>query len=314
METFRNSSVQQQPLGPGNLGAAATKAKTRKRKTAGGEGGDREPKKRKGQGERTAVEKPAKDKKPAEGKQKEPTNYPAIAVQALPDYAEDLQHEAAEAIAVQALPDYAEDLQHEAAEAIAARLDVIQFMNSSVNAPVGDGAGEHHGTDAALNDRSRYAEFMSLGGRRVLSNFAIVDGGVRIMQKDRDGQLREAVYSSVELGFHAGKALLMREYDIALKYEKGGEVDKMSPGEAKKAGGKNGLLKMDKAALAQWDGLASEVRMGQLLRARLEQEPLFKQVLIASGRALLVHQTRGVQDVRLTRILHQLRHEARGEA
>ena len=294
METFRNSSVQQQPLGPGNLGAAATKAKTRKRKTAGGEGGDREPKKRKGQGERTAVEKPAKDKKPAEGKQKEPTNYPAIAVQALPDYAEDLQHEAA--------------------EAIAARLDVIQFMNSSVNAPVGDGAGEHHGTDAALNDRSRYAEFMSLGGRRVLSNFAIVDGGVRIMQKDRDGQLREAVYSSVELGFHAGKALLMREYDIALKYEKGGEVDKMSPGEAKKAGGKNGLLKMDKAALAQWDGLASEVRMGQLLRARLEQEPLFKQVLIASGRALLVHQTRGVQDVRLTRILHQLRHEARGEA
>jgi hypothetical protein len=49
--------------------------------------------------------------------------------------------------------------------------------------------------------------------------------------------------------------------------------------------------------------------MNAAIRARAANDKMFRVILKSTGKAILVHQTRGVQDVRLSVILHTVRDE-----
>lgn len=171
--------------------------------------------------------------------------------------------------------------------------DVIQFEARSKNVPVGFGKGERIATGSSA---AKYNAFIQLDGRRVLSNMCPSQISV-------DG----VMYPSVEHAFHAGKALLIGNEDIAARFAIDGEYGDMTPKEARSAGRHN--IPMSDDALTEWNGSASADRMEKCIRARFAVDARFRDALRATRRAILVHQTRGNQDVRLTITLHTIRSE-----
>lgn len=171
--------------------------------------------------------------------------------------------------------------------------DVIQFQHNSKNVPVGSGKGERLASAAS----ERYKEFVDLNGRRVLSN--MYASPVEVDGVD---------YPSPEHAFQAGKAIAAGNSEIAAKFEVGGEYGALEPTKAKAKGGK-GNLTMSPGIKARWDHGGSKERMRKVLYARYKQDRVFRQVLRATGDAILVHQIRGnpVEAKRLSVILHELR-------
>ena len=187
------------------------------------------------------------------------------------------------------------------------KMDVIQFQFDSLNKDFGKGAGEHYAEcEDALVDRSQYEAGVFYNARANLSNFCRVEIEV-------DGKK----YPSVEHAFHAGKALFMDKPDVARKFACGGEYASLAGKEVKLKGGKRGAIgdmrakKIGESLTAQevWDAYESERVMAAAVRARAAVDKTFTAALASTGKALLVHQTRGAQDVRLSVILHALRDE-----
>ena len=189
-------------------------------------------------------------------------------------------------------------------------MDVIQFQSNSKNESVGKGKGEYFSEEAnRIVDRSQYHIFKFLDGRAILSNFTrveIVVGGRR--------------YPSVEHAFHAGKALLMENIEEASKFECDGEYASFNGIKIKSKGGRKGSIgDMSKkmlidngssvSALLLWNMREGYRVMNEAIRARASADKVFRTVILATGKAILVHQTRGTQDERLSRILHTLRNE-----
>jgi predicted NAD-dependent protein-ADP-ribosyltransferase YbiA (DUF1768 family) len=172
--------------------------------------------------------------------------------------------------------------------------DVIQFMFKSANHPGGLGTGERLSSGS---NRDTYSKFVEQDGRKVLSNmFAseIVVDGHR--------------YPSVEHAFHAGKAFLSGDCETAAKFMCSGEYGGIDAMKVKAKGGKKGIV-MTREQIAEWDEKRSAEWMERCIRARVVTDELFRSALASTGSAILVHQTRGTQDLRLSAILHKVRSE-----
>lgn len=208
--------------------------------------------------------------------------------------------------------------------ALARCMDVIQFLASSKNEAAARAHNEHYAPaplKPALLDRTLYSRFTAadVQGRARLSNFAQVPGGL---------QLWGLRFPTAEHAFHAGKAMLLGRNAVAARFAVGGDVAQ-APEAAKRAGGKSKTRSLigNMAAVTVddgtgalrpandvWDGGHSSTVMEQVLRAKLAADGAFGEALLSSGLAILVHQTRGEQDVRLSVILHKIRSELRAAA
>jgi len=113
-------------------------------------------------------------------------------------------------------------------------------------------------------------------------------------------------YPSVEHAFHAGKAILTGDAATAAKFATGEAFGRLSPFEARRQGRR--AIDMTAAHLAEWDAHAADARMRLAIEARLRCDRAFKEALLATGNAILVHCVRSFVDVRLSRILTELRH------
>lgn len=269
-----------------------------------------------------------------------PSKYALLAVSVLPEYAAELAAAADRAAAAAAIAKRTDIVQFESKSR---NEPVGHGAGERLGDGDGDGEGEGAGEGAA-NNRAGYADFVRLNGRQRLSNFCAVAGGLCVTQTE-GGASRMALYAAVENGFHAGKALLMAAADadaflpIAHAFEVGQRLGVLTDADVKREGGKKGSVgDMTKVtlpggsttALQAWEGGhggrvlrdaaktgellpsdadlgVSEARMRGLLQARLSQDAAFRGALTATGTALLVHHSRGMPDLRLTRILHSLR-------
>ena len=190
-------------------------------------------------------------------------------------------------------------------EGLSRRMDVIQFMDKSKNVAVGKGAGEHLAShvdeDEDLIDRAGYKDFVKNNGRKVLSNFfpSVVKVGGRF-------------YPSVEHSFHAGKGYLINSANSikeAEKFEVGGEYEFIEGAKLKGKGGKRGGLKMNEKQIKEWD-IESVKVMKEAISYKYKNDSLFHKVLNDTGKALLIHAIRGKLEIRICKILMDLRDEA----
>jgi len=183
-------------------------------------------------------------------------------------------------------------------------VDVIAFSHASKNAAVGAGASEQLGEnrDGDRDGAHRYAAFAAFGdARRQLSNFARAPTGVVV---------GGALFPSVEHALHAAKGTLIgtpAALAEANKFWVGGAYADASGPELKAFGGKRNAALNLGPRVRDWDAHAGAAAMRAAVYSRVERDPRFRAILAATGDAVLVHQVRGHQDVRLGRILMDAR-------
>ncbi len=187
---------------------------------------------------------------------------------------------------------------------------VLQFALNSRNVPMGTGSGER----VRSADPAHDAEFIALRGRSVLSNMFPVEITLDLASVLFPGSAFAAAhggerrYSSVEHAFQAAKGYLLLEagehrvLDALRAFEASTE-----PAQAlKKLGGKKGPFAMDELLAAEWDAASYRV-MEAACAAKAARSAEFRRALALTGNRVLVHQVRGIIDVRLSHILHALR-------
>jgi predicted NAD-dependent protein-ADP-ribosyltransferase YbiA (DUF1768 family) len=188
---------------------------------------------------------------------------------------------------------------------------VLQFALNSRNVPMGTGSGERVRSADPADD----AEFMALRGRSVLSNMFPVEITVDLASVLFPGSAFAAAhggerrYSSVEHAFQAAKGYLLLEAhgeQRVLDALRAFEASTAQAQALKKLGGKQGPFAMDARIAAEWDAASYRV-MEAACAAKAACSAEFRRALALTGNRVLVHQVRGIIDVRLSRILHALR-------
>lgn len=146
--------------------------------------------------------------------------------------------------------------------------DVLQFYSKSRNVAPGRGAGETVSRDYPLLDKNF---------RKMLSNFYPVTI-----------QYNGETYASVEHAFHATKLKHFghpRSVDFAV-----GAINYVGNegSSVKKAGGKNGLFRMNNVQIAEWNRISRGVLV-ELWQEKFGRNAELRKVLKSTGNARLVH-------------------------
>lgn len=200
---------------------------------------------------------------------------------------------------------------------------VLQLAYNSRNARIGEGTGEV--LPARAPSEIQNEEFMGLagrGGRSVLSNFhgcEIKMDIPRVLDPDPASGFAaahggEKSYSSVEHAFQAGKGYVILRNDPGASIRILGDIRNFEMSDAgpallKKMGGKAGRFKMSELAAEAWGEASYRVMQAAVVSKASHVE--FRRALDLTGDMVLVHQLRGTPDLRISRILHELRAELR---